>query len=171
MPELQKNNLKIDDRQLFVLNKEVQKEIQSLKANLTKKGMKWTNQRMELATWVFNNHNHFTVDDIVSSFKRNNKPMPVATAYRFIQSLLDLQLVVEHNIGESSKYYEHVLGHSHHDHIVCTACSRIVEFTDEKIEALQESIARKHGFQLQKHTMILYGLCPDCIKNKSRIQD
>jgi Fur family ferric uptake transcriptional regulator len=151
-----------DDSRIFLMNTDIQKEIDSLKKSLDKKGMKWTKQREELAVWVFNNHSHFTADDIISSFKNNNRQMPPATVYRFIQSLLELDLLIEHNIGESSKYYEHLPGHPHHDHLICTRCGRIEEFSDPRIETLQEEIAKKKGFILKKHTMILYGICPDC---------
>ena len=58
------------------------------------------------------------------------------------------------------------LGH-HHDHLICTACGKIVEFVDARIEELQDVVAEQYGFTITDHKMELYGLCnsPECRSN------
>jgi Fur family ferric uptake transcriptional regulator len=60
--------------------------------------------------------------------------------------------------------YEHSLGHTHHDHLVCTRCGRIEEFREAQIEKLQKVVARKHGFELTGHVLRLTGICRSCQK-------
>ncbi len=62
--------------------------------------------------------------------------------------------------------YEHRHLGFHHDHIVCTRCRRIIEFTDDALEALQEQIAGAHGFHMLWHRMEIYGICEDCLKER-----
>jgi len=50
----------------------------------------------------------------------------------------------------------------HHDHLICTVCGAIVEFENPQIEALQESVARQHGFRIARHRLELYGCCAAC---------
>jgi Fur family ferric uptake transcriptional regulator len=50
----------------------------------------------------------------------------------------------------------------HHDHLICTSCGKVVEFSDPDIEKRQHKIAKDKGFVLESHTMLLYGHCPDC---------
>lgn len=58
--------------------------------------------------------------------------------------------------------YEHRhLGH-HHDHLVCTKCGQIMEFENQKMEALQRQIAADYGFHMLQHRMDIYGICSDC---------
>ena len=50
----------------------------------------------------------------------------------------------------------------HHDHVICDRCGRIVEFSDDDLERLQEDIATRLGFVLARHRLELYGICRDC---------
>jgi Fur family transcriptional regulator, ferric uptake regulator len=38
----------------------------------------------------------------------------------------------------------------------------VVEFVEATIEARQEAIARRHGFAIEDHSLVIYGICPDC---------
>jgi Fur family ferric uptake transcriptional regulator len=44
----------------------------------------------------------------------------------------------------------------HHDHMVNVDSGEVVEFVSDDIERLQEEIARKHGFELLDHSLVLY---------------
>ena len=69
---------------------------------------------------------------------------------------------LSNDTGAGEMLYEHVLGHHHHDHLVCIDCRRIEEFVDEEIEKLQEKAAKSKGFQLVSHNLRLFGVCGDC---------
>ena len=55
----------------------------------------------------------------------------------------------------------------HHDHLICTQCGEIIEFENERIEALQEDVARKNGFRVQSHKLEIYGICSDCQEKRT----
>ena len=46
----------------------------------------------------------------------------------------------------------------HHDHLIDLKSGRVIEFQSAEIEALQERIAREHGFRLVDHRLELYGI-------------
>ena len=74
----------------------------------------------------------------------------------------------QHRFDNGEVRYEHRhLGH-HHDHMVCTKCRRIIEFRDQELEDLQVRIAEANGFHMLQHRMEIYGICDQCIKNRSR---
>jgi Fur family transcriptional regulator, ferric uptake regulator len=50
----------------------------------------------------------------------------------------------------------------HHDHLVCTKCSQVVEFSEAEIERLQDEVARNAGFEISSHKLELYGSCKRC---------
>lgn len=141
---------------------DISEEMKLLRQRMSAKGFKWTPQREEIATWVFQNHGHFTVDQLLESLKEQDRKVPPATAYRVVQMLRDLELVLEHDFGEGSKYYEHLPGHPHHDHMVCRQCGAIFEFTNQKLEDLQEKIAAKIDFEIEDHSLVMFGICKDC---------
>jgi len=65
--------------------------------------------------------------------------------------------------------YEHRhLGH-HHDHMICTKCKKIFEFSDNHMEDLQLKIAATRGFHMLQHRMEIYGICSDCSKEREKL--
>ena len=48
---------------------------------------------------------------------------------------------------------------THHHHIVCVQCGKIVEFQNNKIENLILDVIKKHKFQPKHHIIELYGEC------------
>ena len=67
--------------------------------------------------------------------------------------------------GQPTLYEHRHLG-SHHDHLICTKCNRIVEFENEQMETMQAEIAAVHGFHVLQHRMEIYGLCSHCLKDR-----
>ncbi|HVI02170.1 MAG TPA: transcriptional repressor, partial [Enhygromyxa sp.] len=56
--------------------------------------------------------------------------------------------------------YETAGDTEHHDHLICIECDHVLEFTNDEIERLQDQVARSFGFNLVRHKLELYGLCP-----------
>ncbi|HHT9138237.1 MAG TPA: transcriptional repressor, partial [Candidatus Wunengus sp. YC60] len=53
----------------------------------------------------------------------------------------------------------------HHDDLVCNSCGKIIEFTEHRIEKLQDEVCKKNNFQAESHRLQIQGLCEDCWKN------
>lgn len=67
--------------------------------------------------------------------------------------------------GQPPRYEHRHLG-KHHDHMICTKCSKIVEFSNEEIELMQLKMAEEKGFHILQHKMEIYGICSDCLKKR-----
>ena len=63
--------------------------------------------------------------------------------------------------------YEHRHIGKHHDHFICTKCSKIIEFDNDEMERLQSRIASNLGFHMLQHKMEIYGLCSECMAKRS----
>ena len=105
---------------------------------------------------------HVTVEELVARARRNDPRVSVATVYRTMKLLVDCGLASARQFGDGQTRYEPSAGRAHHDHLICTVCGDIVEFANEKIESLQETIARRHGFEVERHKLELYGRCARC---------
>jgi Fur family transcriptional regulator, ferric uptake regulator len=68
--------------------------------------------------------------------------------------------------GQPPRYEHRHLG-KHHDHIICTKCGKIFEFQNNELEALQEKIAAEAGYHMLQHKMEIYGLCSQCMADRS----
>jgi Fur family ferric uptake transcriptional regulator len=151
-------------------SKEIESEMQTFQILLKKEGLKVTHQRLLVAEKIFSLHTHFTADSLLELFKDRRDEISKATIYRILSIMVKGNLLIEHDFGKDYKFYEHIIGHEHHDHIICIQCGRIVEFVEPDIETLQEKAAKEHGFKIKGHSLNIYGECikqDTCEYNKS----
>jgi len=133
---------------------------------LKKNSLKFTKQREAILRVLHENDGHFSPEDIHRLVSEQNSDLNVgiATIYRTLGLLEDAGLAESISFGKDGKKYEIGLK-KHHDHLVCTVCGVIIEFTDDVIETRQDAIAKQHHFQMTDHTMKIVGLCEACQNN------
>jgi Fur family ferric uptake transcriptional regulator len=98
---------------------------------------------------------HLTAEDIYRELRAGDDDIGLATVYRVLTQFEAAGLVIKHHFEGGQAVYELDRG-SHHDHMVCIETGRIIEFYDERIEAIQNEIAAKHGFEIEDHALVLY---------------
>jgi Fur family ferric uptake transcriptional regulator len=125
-------------------------------------GLKSTRQRSLIIDTFFALGGHLSVEDLWAKVRTQDAKVSVATVYRTMKLLHECGLAHARNFGDGQTRYEPAVGRHHHDHLICTRCGTIIEFENDRIEALQEKVARKHGFRVTSHKMELYGLCESC---------
>ena len=135
-----------------------------LEAYMSRKGLRSTTQRRVIADTFFQGRAHITIEDLLSDVRKKDPRIGYATVYRTLKLFTECGIAAERNFGDGPSRYE--LGDEgtgeHHDHLICTDCGKIIEFHDERIEKLQEDVARKLGFHPTRHKHEIYGLCGDC---------
>lgn len=129
---------------------------------LRQNGLSMTPQRKVITEIFLATEGHFSAEDLSRLVRKTMSDIGQATVYRTLKLLVDSGLAETIDPGDGKVLYEHSYGHDHHDHLICQGCGRKVEIRDEAIEARQEAVASENGFNLTRHRMYLYGLCPDC---------
>lgn len=139
--------------------------IEELKRIVKQKGLKYTEQREIVLSILLQADDHLTAEEIYNKIKEEfpETNVGIATVYRALSFLEEVELIASLNFGTDGKKYESN-AKSHHDHLICTDCSKIIEFVDEEIEKKQEKIAKANKFKITSHSLQLYGLCEDCQK-------
>ncbi len=137
--------------------------LEKLKAVLKDKGMKYTEQRALILKLLMKIDGHLNAEELYEVVKKEypEQNIGIATVYRTLNFLEEVELISSISFGKEGKKYESN-DTEHHDHIICTSCGKILEFFDEQIEKRQEVIARQNGFMITDHNMQLYGLCGSC---------
>lgn len=133
-------------------------------ADIKKAGLKVTLPRVKiLKVLEASDARHMTAEDVYRSLLERNEEIGLATVYRVLTQFVEAGLVERHHFEGGQAIFELNRG-SHHDHIVCQQCGRVEEFVDETIERHQHAIAEEHGFEIEDHSLIIYGRCvkPDC---------
>lgn len=132
---------------------------------ITKNGLKNTPQRRVIVEVFFKQGKHLTTEELYNVVRQCDPNIGQATVYRTLKLLCEAGLAKEQHFGETTARYEPIEDDSHHDHLICNACGKNLEVIDDNIERLQEDLARRHGFTLTSHRMILFGVCSDCRKS------
>jgi Fur family ferric uptake transcriptional regulator len=133
-----------------------------LHARLRDRGLKSTAPRDDIARVFFGLGRHVSAEELYAEVKQVNPHVGYATIYRTLKLLKECGLLSERHFDEGQARYEVAGGH-HHDHFICESCGRIIEFEDDAIERLQETVAGKLGVTLIRHKLELYGLCAGCL--------
>lgn len=136
---------------------------------LKRQNLKMTPQRRRIFDKAFEVHEHFSVERMFEWLKEEDGPaVSRATVYRTLEVLKNGGFIEAVETGQGETLYEHILGHEHHDHMVCRLCGRIEEFSDDRIEALQKENAEKLGFLMTGHMLRLNGICRHCVAELRR---
>ncbi|MCY4149090.1 MAG: ferric iron uptake transcriptional regulator [Gammaproteobacteria bacterium] len=141
------------------MNQNTVTEMDKLGEDLNNAGLRSTLPRLRILKILEESSaRHLSVEDVYDEFRRENQTVSLATIYRVLSQFVDAGLVVRHQFEGSKAIYE-LNDDEHHDHIVCLKCGKIIEFVDEKIEILQKQVADEHDFEMQDHSLTLFGIC------------
>jgi Fur family ferric uptake transcriptional regulator len=137
-----------------------------VQAALQKSGLRWTSQRSLIVRTALSTHEHYTAEQLLELCRKVDPKVSRATVYRTLAVLEEAGFVEGLDTGDGGRRFEHVLNHEHHDHMVCVHCGAIHEFRDEELERRQEAAAKRAGFQIERHSLRIYGRCRDCQRGK-----
>ncbi len=129
---------------------------------LKQKNLKVTGEREQILEAVFETHEHFDAEELLMTFKTKKISVSRATIYRTLDLLIECRLVKKLYFGESQARYEHVFGHDHHDHLICSNCGKIIEFYSDQLEAVQSRICGQYDFKELDHSLRIFGVCREC---------
>jgi len=127
-------------------------------------GLKATQPRLKiLAVLEQHRDRHMSAEDVYRALMGSGDDLGLATIYRVLTQFESAGLVIRHHFAGGHAVFELDSG-EHHDHIVCIDCGRVIEFVDGTIERRQITIAKKHGFRLADHSLVMHGHCErkDC---------
>ena len=134
--------------------------ISTLKTYLQQKGLQYPQQRRVITEVFFDPtaaQLHPTIDELFLRVRAVDPKIGYATVYRTIKLFEECKLASSRRFGDNQTRYEPETPGEHHDHMICTTCGAIIEFEDQRLEDLQELVARELGFTLTDHRMVLFG--------------
>ncbi|TCR90878.1 Fur family transcriptional regulator [Rhizobium sp. BK376] len=121
------------------------------------RGMRMTDQRRVIARILQESEDHPDVEELHRRSVKVDSKISISTVYRTVKLFEDAGIIARHDFRDGRSRYE-TLPEEHHDHLLDLKNGTVIEFSSPEIEALQERIAREHGFQLVDHRLELYGI-------------
>lgn len=131
----------------------------STSSELKSAGLKATLPRLKiLEIFQQGKHRHMSAEDVFKELLTEQQDVGLATVYRVLTQFEQAGILKRSNFESGKSVFELDEG-KHHDHLVCLQCGRVEEFYDPDIEKRQHKVASEHGFDLQDHSLALYGNC------------
>ncbi|MBT5856267.1 transcriptional repressor [bacterium] len=125
---------------------------------------RYTTQKRAIVEKISKKKNHFEVDSFLAEMNKGNERFSRATVYRTLKQLLDAGLLQKITAKDGRVYYEQNFGESHHDHLICNNCGKIIEIKDDKIGAIFNNYCDTLNFDMEYRSVHIYGTCKQCQK-------
>lgn len=140
----------------------------SMCEKLHEKSYKLTTQRQViLKAFMEQGEGHLSAEDVYNIVKTKNPEIGLATVYRTLDLLAELEILQKMDFGDGRSRYEFCSQEQHHHHhLICVKCHQVFEFDDDLLETLEAVIARKSSFKIIDHDLKFYGKCQDCQTTK-----
>ncbi len=125
---------------------------------LRKAGLKVTLPRVKILQILESpesGHQHASAEDVYGALRDAGEEVGLATVYRVLTQFEAAGLVTRHNFETGHSVFELAKG-DHHDHMVDIESGAVIEFSDAVIEQRQREVAKKHGYTLEDHALVLY---------------
>lgn len=120
-------------------------------------GLRMTEQRRVVARVLQESDDHPDVEELYARASKVDAGISLATVYRTVKLFEETGILERLEFGDGRSRYEDA-EREHHDHLIDINTGKVIEFVDPEIEALQEKIAAKLGYELRGHKLELYGV-------------
>ena len=104
----------------------------------------------------------FATDDLWQTLLQQVPRLGRATVFRAVDVLVDQGVLDRVSFADGTHRYRVCGPGSHHHHVTCSLCHRVVEIDACLAPELLAAIERSTNFALEGHSVELYGRCPTC---------
>ncbi len=134
---------------------------------LRRRGLRRTSQRDTIFEIFTQARKHLSSEDLYRRVKETDPRVGITTVYRTLNLLAECGLARKSHFGDGFIRYEPGYNITHHDHLICLDCGNVTEFFSEQLELLQDEVVNRHGFEMQDHSLRIWGRCRSC-RRKSK---
>jgi Fur family ferric uptake transcriptional regulator len=120
-------------------------------------GMRMTEQRRVIARVLSDAQDHPDVEEVFKRAAAEDEAISIATVYRTVRLFEEAGILTRHDFGDGRARYE-PSPEDHHDHLIDIQSGKVIEFTNDEIERLQNEVAEKLGYRLVDHRLELYAV-------------
>lgn len=134
-----------------------------VRSRLRGEGHRWTEQRRAVWEALHDAPGHLTVDELHAAVTATSPDVNVASVYRTLTLLAELDLAREVHLGDGRGRWE--LAHPDDEfHLLCRECGRVTHHTGGALVAqVREHLGDGHGFQAEDVELIVKGRCAECV--------
>lgn len=139
--------------------------VKEAKESLSARGGRMTAQRRLILDALEGLCDHPTAEELYETIKDRDPTLNLSTVYRTLRWLEQDGLVVGRRFRQDrgQQRFDTAIA-TEHSHFVCSACRQVIEFNSPLTDLMKVQFEEKHSAQIDMASVVLYGLCEDCIK-------
>jgi Fur family ferric uptake transcriptional regulator len=126
-----------------------------------------TPHRQAILKLITSSNRHWDAEEISHALTERGESIGIATVYRGLAALEEDGLIGSVQLADKKRYER--ADKVHHDHMICTRCGSIEEFSLPDIGKLQQDVATLKGFEVTGHQFVIHGICAECRTRQNAI--
>lgn len=126
--------------------------------------LKNTKQRGAILHFLENSPDPVSAEDIYVLLRPSFPQLALSTVYRNLERFTAAGVLQKINFEDGVIRYALAKGHDHY--LICTGCSKKIRLDDCPLSPLEIQLAKATGFEIERHSLTIYGKCPDCQRKK-----
>jgi Fur family transcriptional regulator, peroxide stress response regulator len=134
--------------------------MENLNILFKEKNLKLTPQRYAIYKFLKSTKSHPSAEMIYDILKVNYPTMSLATVYKTLRTLIELDLVQELNVGEDNFRFD--ANSQAHPHIICESCRKVDDMETANFDFLNKEAEKYTDYSIKQHKLYFYGLCSKC---------
>ena len=120
-----------------------------------------TPQRLAVVKVLAASEGHPSVDRIYETVRRDFPTTSIATVYKTVSLLKQINELLEISFPDGSNRYDGRKPYPH-PHVICTRCKNIIDPDLSGLEDMTREVAKETGFQISSRRVDFFGLCREC---------
>lgn len=124
------------------------------------KKLKLTPQRLAVYKYLMTTTEHPSAETVYTAIQPEYPTMSLATVYKALKTLVEVNLVQEINVGEGNFRYDGTV--PSHPHIQCVNCKKVEDISSLDLKYLNEEANQHTDFRVLSSQMYFYGICKEC---------
>jgi len=139
----------------------MEKRLQQMHSKLKEHDFRLTPQRLAVLKVLAVSEGHPTVERIYETVRAEFPTTSIATIYKTVNLLKQLNEVLELGFPDGSNRYDGNKPYPH-PHVICTKCKKIIDPSLGSLEDLTKEVIKETGFQILNHRVDFFGTCREC---------
>jgi Fur family transcriptional regulator, peroxide stress response regulator len=139
--------------------------MEKLSTLFKEKNLKLTPQRYAIYKYLKSTKAHPSAEMIYTELKVNYPTMSLATVYKTLKTLIEIELIQELNVGEDNFRFDANI--NMHPHVMCIKCGKVDDIELADFSFLNKEVEKYSNYSILDNQLYFYGTCPMCKKKES----
>ena len=144
---------------------DIDQRLNQMLSRLKEHDFRITPQRLAVLKVLAVSEGHPSVERIYDTVRAEFPTTSIATIYKTVNLLKQLNEVLELGFPDGSNRYDGNKPYPH-PHVICTTCKKIIDPDLGSLKDLTKEVIKETGFQILNHRVDFFGTCGDCQSRK-----